>query len=174
MQVQPALPHVLQDGRLILARGADLVHLHPFGPDHIGDQHGVVRGQGPARLADDGRVRQVKLAAHVADAPHHVVGVLRQAVVGRAVALRAGALVVHTKTATDVDDADVGAQTAQFSIETATLAHPALNIADVGDLGAQVEVQQLEAIELANAAQLLDEVEDLGRAQAELGHGPTA
>ena len=41
-----------------------------------------MRGQGTAGLADDGRVRQVELAAHVADAPDHVVGVLGQAVVG--------------------------------------------------------------------------------------------
>ena len=48
-QVQPAFPHVLQDGGRVFVRRADVVHLHPFGTDDVGDQHGVVGGQGNGR-----------------------------------------------------------------------------------------------------------------------------
>ncbi|MNQ69026.1 hypothetical protein D3C85_836030 [compost metagenome] len=173
-QVQPAFPHVLQNGRGVFIRRVDVVHLHPFGTNQIGDQHGVVGGQGTAGLADDGRVRQVELAAHIADAPHHVVGVLGQAVVGGAVALGAGALIVHTQAAAHIDHVDGHAETTQLGIETAALADAALDVADVRYLGAQVEVQQLQAVQLAEAAQTLHQRQDLGGGEAELGHGATA
>ena len=173
-QVQPPFPHVLQDGGRVLVRGADVVHLHPFGTNDIGDQHGVVCSQGTAGLADDGRVRQVELAADIADAPDHVVGVLGEAVVRGAVALGTGALVVHTQAAAHVHHLDLGAKTAQLGVEAAALADAALDVADVGDLGAQVEVQQLQAVQLAEAAQTLHQRQDLGGGEAELGHGTAA
>lgn len=134
----------------------------------------MVSGQGTAGLADDGRVRQVELAADIADAPHHVVGVLGEAVVGGAVALGTGSLVVHPQAATHVNHFDVGTEATQFGVETAALADATLDVADVGDLGTQVEVQQLQAVQLAQPAQTLDQRQDLGGGQTEFGHGAAA
>ena len=119
-------------------------------------------------------MRQVELAAHIADAPDHVVGVLGEAVVRGAVALGTGALVVHTQAAAHVHHLDLGAKTAQLGVEAAALADAALDVADVGDLGAQVEVQQLQAVQLAEAAQTLHQRQDLGGGETELGHGTAA
>lgn len=129
----------------------------------------MVRGHGAAGLGDHRRVRQAVFVTGIADTPNHVVGVFVQAVVHRAVGLRAGAFVVDAQAAAHVEALNVDAQLVQFNVKARRFAHAGGDIANVGQLRAQVEMQQLQAVETARFAQGFHQLQHLHRRQTELG-----
>ena len=164
----PGFPHAEQRARRIrvgLGGLAELVALHA---DDVGDQHGVVRGHGAARFGDDRRVRQTMLLAGVADGPNYVVGVFVQAVVYRAVGLRAGAFIIDAQTAADVEAVDIDAQLRQLNVEARRFTHAGGDIANIRHLRAEMEMQQLQAVETTRVAHDLHQLQHLRRGKTEL------
>ncbi len=136
--------------------------------DNVRHQHGVVRGYRAAGLGDHRRVRQTVLFAGIANRPDNIVGVFVQAIVHRAIRLRAGTFIVHAQTAADVEALDINAQLVQLNVETRRLTHAGGDIANVRHLWAEVEVQQLNAVQTATFTQDFHQLQNLVGRQTEL------
>ena len=168
VHLQPGFPHALQRTRGVFRRRGRLGVFVALHADDIGNQHGVVRGHRAAGLGDDRRVRQAVLFAGVADGPDNIVSVFVQAVVHRAVGLRAGSFVIHTQATANVEALDINAQLMQLDVETRRFTHAGGDIANVGHLRAEVEVQQLQAVEVPCGTQDLHQLQNLGGRETEL------
>ncbi len=137
--------------------------------EDVHDEHGVVRGDGAARLAHDDRVRHVVGVADLHDAVDHVVRVLLRRVVHRALEVRLGAVVVDAEAAAHVEVPERRARLVELDVEARRLAERVLQAADGRDLGAQVEVEELEAADEPRLLHHLHRLEHLAGGEAELG-----
>ena len=138
-----------------------------FAVDHVGYQHRMVGGQGPAGFADQVRVGNAVAITLRLQNMHHVIGVFVNAVVHGAAAAGAGALVVHTQAAADIHRAHRSAHLAQFTVEAGTFPETGLDVTDVGNLGAKMEVQKLQGVQGTRLAQGVDDIQDLAGRQSE-------
>jgi hypothetical protein len=158
-----------QQGIAGAGRGRQAVAGRRFAVDHLGDQRGVMGGQRPARLAEQVWVRQILFGADFPERLDHVVGVFPHAVVHRAIAARAGPLVIHPQPAADIHPLQADAQPPQIGVVAPHFPQAAPNVVDVGDLRAQVGVQQGQAVRHAALPQAAHGVQHLAGRQAELG-----
>ena len=140
----------------------------PGDAQDVEDEDAVVRDDRAAALGDDGRVFHAGVVADRLDVVDDVVGVFLERVVHARLEVGLRAVVVHAKTATDVDVFEAGAFLRQLGVDPGGLVQRALDDADVGDLTAEVEVEELEAVLHANGLELFEALPDLGDGQAEL------
>ena len=164
------VPQILNDARLIFIwrrEGAGTGRL--LAVDHVGDQHGVVRGHGATGFGNDIRVWQIQFVTQLPQAMHHVVGVFLHRVIDGAETARARAFVIDAQATADIDGIQWHLQVAQLRVVTCDLTHAALNVADVGDLRTQMTVQQLQAVEQTCRTQALHQTQGLRGIQTEFG-----
>ena len=165
----PGFPHALQRTRRIGSRRRRFGVFATLNADDVRHQHRVVRGDRTTRFGNHRRVRQAVLFARIANRPDDVVGIFVQAVVHRAVGLRAGTFVVHAQAAAHVEALNVHAKLVQLNVETGGFTHAGGNIANVRHLRTEVEVQQLDAVQTTTLAQNFHQLQHLVCRQAELG-----
>ena len=130
----PGFPQAGNRTRCVFGRcrhRGELVALHT---DHIGYQYGMVRRQGAAGFGNDCRVRQTVLFTGIADSPDHIIGILIQPVVHRAVRLRTGTFIIHPEAAADIKALNIDTQLMQFDIETGGFTDTGRDIADIRHL----------------------------------------
>ena len=138
-------------------------------PQHLDDQHRVVRRKRPAALGDEDGMRHLFSVAHFLNGVNDRVGVLLERIVDAVLAPAVGHLVAHAQPAPDVQVADPYAAPVELRIDLRDLLDGLLERLDVGDLAAQVEVEQVQRIGLAVGFEALDEAEQFGNRDAELG-----
>ncbi len=153
-------------GRLELGRGHGRLLDGAEGLDH---QHRVVGDDGPPRLGDDVRVRDLLVVADVGDVVDDVARVLVDGVVHRRVEGGARAVVVDGEAAAHVEVLDGVPHLPELGVVARRLAHRALDDQDVRHLRADVEVQQLEGRAHPRVLHDLRGDQDLRRGEAELG-----
>ena len=129
----------------------------------------MVRGDRATGFGDHRRVRQAVFFTGIADRPDDVVRVFVQAVVYRAVRLRAGPFVVHAEAAAHVEALNIHAKLVQLDVETRGFTHAGGDVANIGHLRTEVEVQQLNAVQTTALAQDFHQLQHLVCRQAELG-----
>ena len=88
------------------------------------------------------RLRVANLFHRVNDVAH----ILVERVVHRTVEGRAGTIVVHAETATDIEIAEFVAHFGELRVEAGGFANGAFDGADIGHLGADMEMHKLEAV----------------------------
>ena len=164
----PGVPHAEDRARRIRIRRFGFAELVALYTNDVGDQHRVVRGHGTTRLGYHRRMVQTVLITGRTNRPDHVVGVLIQAIVDRAVRLRTRSFVIDAQAAADIEAFDVNAQLRQFDVETRRLTHAGSDVADVGHLRTQMEVQQLQAVDATRFAHDLNQFQHLRRRQTKL------
>ncbi len=165
----PGFPHALQGTWGIVCRRRRFGNFATLDADDVRDQHRMVRSNRAAGFGDHRRVRQAVLFTGIANRPDDVVGIFVQAVVHRAVGLRAGPFVVHAQAAAHVKALDVHAKLVQLNIETRRFAHAGGDVANIRHLRAEVEMQQLNAVQTTAFAQNFHQLQHLVRREAELG-----
>ena len=106
----------------------------------------MVCRQGATRLTDDVGVGQVVLVAGVHHGVDGVVGVFLDAVVDRAGAAGAGAVVVDAEATAHVDVFDMVAHLVKLHVELCRLTQGHVDFLDFADLAADVVVDELEAV----------------------------
>ena len=129
----------------------------------------MVGCQRAAALGDDIGLTQIVFLAGVDEGRHGVVGILLNRIVHRALAgTAAGAVIVDTQAAADVDKVDVEAHLRELDIELRGLAQGVLDAAYHRHLAADVEVYQLEAVLDVMTLEDIESLEQLRRIEAEL------
>ena len=169
IQLRPRVPELLElHGRVIRGR-AERFPAHAAGRIHrIDHQHRVMRGQRPAGLGHDVRMRQAGIVAHLLQRPDHVVGVFLQGIVHRGLGAGERAVVVHAQAAAHVHVFDGRAQPPELHVKPRRLVHRLLHPADARHLRADVKVQQPQRIEHARIPQARHGLDDLRRRKPEL------
>ena len=163
------LPHVVDERRHRLRERRRHLRLELGHAEDVDDEHGVVRGDRAARLADDVRVRDLIGVADLLDREHHVVRVLLHRVVHRRAEVRLRTVVVNAEPAADIEVRQaLRAHLVQLDEQPAGLAQRVLHALDRADLRAEVEVEELDAIGLAPRLELSDRVDHLGGREPEL------
>ena len=115
---------------------------------HLENEHRVVGSEAAATLGDDVGVLDAVFVASVHQLIDRVVDILLDGVVHAVLAgAVAGAVVVHSQAAANVDEVDVEAQLGELHIELASLAQRVLDAANLGHLAAYVEMDELEAVD---------------------------
>ena len=82
-------------------------------------------------------------------------------------AVGSGALVVHGKTATEVQVAHGRALFHQPGVVPARFEHTVAHVADIGHLGAEVAMQHLQAVQHVGGAQLIHHCNECRSREAE-------
>ena len=165
----PGFPHALQGTWSIVCRRRGFGDFATLNADDVRDQHRMVCSDRAAGFGDYRRVRQAVLFAGIANRPDDVVGIFVQAIVYRAVRLRAGPFVVHAQAAAHVKALNIHAELMQLNVETRGFTHTSGDVANIGHLRAEVEVQQLNAVQTTALAQNFHQLKHLVRREAKLG-----
>ena len=84
--------------------------------------------------------------AHVHDIPNDVVRVFLQRIVGRAVEIAAGPVIVHAQSTADIEITKFVSELAEFCIVSRRFPNRAFDRRDVGNLRTDVKMNQLQAI----------------------------
>lgn len=159
------------DDLRLLVEIDDLRHVVvvPLDVGDLGDQHRMVRGQRPAALREDVRMRQALGVAELLEHADHHAGIVIDVVVDRAGVARMGAVVVDAEAAANVDVIHRQAERAQLAVVADGFLEAVLVVGQVGDLRAHVEMQQAHALVETGLAEALDHRQQLGGGKAELG-----
>ena len=112
----------------------------------LDDEHRMMRDDGAAALAHDGRVRHILRVAHIHDVVDDVARIFVERVVRGAVEGRARAVVIDAESAADIEITELVPHLLEFGIEARRLPRRALDRADVRHLRADVEMHQLERV----------------------------
>src|SRR5215204_2681473 len=148
--------------------GRDVLDDRLYLREDVGDEDGVVGRKIPARLLDDGRVRDVLVVADLHDGVDDVVGELLRRVVGRRVEGRLRAVVVNGHPAADVEEVNGHLHLDDLGVDARGLLHRVLDALDVCELRADVEVQELEHVDAPRLLHAADGLQNLGRREPEL------
>src|SRR6266404_1095634 len=133
---------------MILFGGLDLQFRRgPFDrTERFHDEHGMVRDDGATALTHDRGMRDTFRIAHIGDVPDDIVGVFLERIIRRTIEVAARAVVIHAKTAANIEITEFVSKFCEFRVVAGGFAHGALNRRDVWNLRADVEMNEFEAM----------------------------
>src|SRR5438270_1689784 len=106
----------------------------------------MMRDNGAAAFADNGRMRDALGIAHVHDVPDNVVGVFLEGIIGGAVEIAARSVVIYAQSTANIEITEVVTKLSQFGVIARGFTHRAFDRGNIRDLRADMKMNQLEAM----------------------------
>ena len=105
-------------------------------PKNVEQKAAVIRHNGAATFADDGRVRHFGIVTNILNVIHHIVCILFQRIVHTRFKIGLRAIVVNAQPAANIQVLQPGAAFLHLRIHPGGFNHCLLDLANIGDLAA--------------------------------------